>query len=168
MTPYLAARASLPATFVPRPGLEIQREGLRYEKKVQLALAKLGRAQGWTVEPNPWFRYKKTSRSQKFSHCQPDALIHDLGPHVVVVEIKLAATPLALEKLESLYVPIVASALGLPTKPLIITRSFLAWHRAQPNGYAFPDHGLSFTASLRETIDSLLPLYLWSGRGQIT
>lgn len=152
-----AQRATKPHAF-PRPSKLIQREGLSYQRKVYLALKR-----NFNVEYGPWFKYEKWGLPR---YCQPDIILHE-SSRAIVIEIKLAATPLALEKLESLYVPVVSSALGVPAKPLVITRSLSHWSPAgTPRGLSL-DRGLSFTASLTQTIDSLLPLYLWSGRGQI-
>lgn len=135
----------------------VQKFGLSYENKAFLALEELGKSHGFEVEHNPWFKYNNGS------YCSPDILLRSPS-RIIVIEVKLAATPLALEKLESLYVPVVELALGLEAFPLVITRSLTAWKKGDPD----LDKGLSFTSGFFETVNSFLPVYLWSGRGKIT
>lgn len=140
----------------------IQKVGLSYEKKVAQALEEFGKTKGFVVEHGPWFKYILAESQDEPSYCQPDVVLYN-SSRAIVVEVKLAATVLALEKLETLYAPVVEACLLIPAWPLVITRSLTAWNKSSG-----ADHGLSFTADLFSTLNSVLPVYLWPGRGKIT
>lgn len=135
---------------LPKPGELIQKTGLRYERRVIRAL----RARGFDLEHNPWFEWKN---GKEFGICCPDAIVYELNLNrALVVEIKLSATVLALEKVRDFYCPIVSRALAIKTLPLIITRSIARMEKRETP-----------IQTLWEAVDSDWPVYLWPGNGPI-
>lgn len=140
-----------PPRDLPKPGEEIQKAGLRYERRVIRAL----RARGFDLEHNPWFGWKNDKEESGI--CCPDVIVHELNLNrALVVEIKLSATVLALEKVRDFYCPIVSSALFLKTLPLVITRSIAQMEKRETP-----------IQTLWEAVDSDWPVYLWPGNGPI-
>lgn len=106
---------------LPKPKSGPARAGLWYQARFSKAFG-LSIPDGFIVETNPWFSYFDSS-SRKESICSPDLIAIDTeNEFVVVVEVKTTWTPLALEKLNSLYCPVVSRAFGLPTTPLVVCR----------------------------------------------
>ncbi len=105
---------------VPSNGLAMV--GLQYERRVGKELAAhvdAGRAA--SVEGNPWFSFTDAVGS---AQCSPDFLLHcDLW--LFVIEVKLHWTPIAAAKLNDLYRPVVAKALGTPVNTLVICRNMV-------------------------------------------
>ena len=88
--------------------------GLRFENSLGRALEQLK-----SVEHNPWFEFRDASG---FRCCSPDFLIDD-GDCLIVVECKYTYTPLALQKLKALYIPVISLALNKCAHPLVIVRN---------------------------------------------
>lgn len=106
-----------------RPKSPIARQGLNYQQKVFLALRAALPAKGFTIEQTPWFRYR-TNTDGPDQYCEPDILITDLeDAYIIVIEVKLSWVPNALDKLKTLYCPVVSRARSIPTKPLIIAKN---------------------------------------------
>lgn len=147
MTITLAKRSD--KKLLLKPKLEIQKEGLRYQKRV----AKILKNTGCQIEVDPCFSY---SRGGKEHFCFPDILVHEPKlDRIIVIEVKLSYTPQALTKLKSLYIPIVGQVFGQKAYPLVIVRS------------AVPGE-IGFHSSLKNAIFSPNPVYLWPGYGPIT
>ena len=131
---------------LPTPQTLVQKQGLRYERKVVRAL----KIRGCDLEHNPWFQ------KPDGSFCCPDIIVYELNlGRAIVVEVKLTYTPEALEKLNLVYCPIVASVTGLKTKPLVIVKHSKG-------------HMVKFQSSFWDTINFHPPVYLWPGIGPIT
>ncbi len=130
--------------FVPLPTTESQKLGLRYEKKVVRALL----ARGCDLEHNPWF-------GGDWGVCCPDVVVYELCKNrAIVIEVKLSYTPEALKKLVELYCPVVESAVGLRTFPLVICKNVSFGVNLSPK-------------KLYEVLDRAWPIYQWLGRGVI-
>jgi hypothetical protein len=109
------------------------------------------RQRGFDLEHNPWFA---AASGEVFV---PDILIYELClQRVIVVEVKLTYTPGALEKLNSLYCPIVGLVTGLKPRPMVITKTLRA------------DGAEVAPKAFYQTLDSPLPVYQWLGHGPIT
>lgn len=124
--------------------------GLAYERKFIKTLKESpGRPPSVGIEHNPWMSYRDASGTTQF--CCPDGLIIDSKfEFILVLEIKLTWTPEATVKLQELYCPVVARALGVPAKGLVICRNLL------PDSPR-PQSSLTFAAM------SATPLYQWLG-----
>lgn len=126
--------------------------GLLYERKAAKML-KTVIPKSMTIEHGPWFYY--TASEGVSGACQPDILIHDNDfGYIIVVEIKNTWVPGAIMKLRALYCPVVAKALGRPTKPLVLVKNLTPDSpRPQPT--------LSFGLVANN------PLIQWLGQGTI-
>lgn len=89
----------------------VQRQGLRYQHAVVKALG--------GTSPGQWFQFRDANGP---GHCQPDLLTYHRGV-IWVIEVKLTYTPEADTQLAQLYLPVVAMALGAPTRGLIVCRN---------------------------------------------
>lgn len=139
---FLAKR--IPPRPLPKPTTLQQKQGLRYEKNVVKAL----RARGFDLEHNPWFEHTH-------GVCCPDIIVYELSQNrAIVIEVKLTFVPEALDKLRTLYCPIVAEVTGLRALPAIIFK----------NGNA---SGIAFQPSFWQMLDTPSPIYLWPGHGPI-
>lgn len=127
------------------------RTGVAFERKFIRALtSSSGLPKGLVIEHGPWFEYRQSNDPEPHV-CSPDFLINDTDfGYTIVGEIKLTWVPEAFLKLKNLYCPVVAQALGGPTRPLVIVRN-LAPDSPRPQ----PSLSFAFTA-----ID---PLYQWLG-----
>lgn len=104
------------------------------------------------LENNPWFYYETETEK---SACSTDALIFDMEfGFIIVVEIKNTWTPLAIQKLNGLYCPVVRKVFNKPTKPLVIVRNLIP-------GSPLPK--LSITSALLSEV----PLVQWFGSGTL-
>lgn len=90
--------------------------GLRYEAKVAKNLKALPVVAKF--ERNPWFRFVDL---QGMTYCSPDGIIKLVDGTIVVYEVKYTYTPEAMQKLETLYSPVVRRALRLTVPPLLLT-----------------------------------------------
>ena len=105
---------------LPYPPTPIARAGLRFEKKVFAELQKSVKE----IEHNPWFSYKLCDGGHGI--CCPDILIRDSeNPLIIVIEVKHTWVPHALNKLKTLYCPIVEKALQIKTRPLVIAKHLI-------------------------------------------
>ena len=99
--------------------------GLRYERSIGKELRRLGNSDPDFIqlEHNPWFEF--TDRYGN-GQCSPDFIIHRRGT-IIVAEIKLTYTPMALRKLTDLYIPVIHVALDghndISLFPLVICKS---------------------------------------------
>jgi len=141
----------IPPQVLPPPTTEIQKQGLRYEKKVVKAL----KTRGCELEHNPWFSYNTSC------YC-PDIIIYELPLNrIIVVEVKLTYTPMALAKLRGLYCPMIKSATTIERYkvfPLVICKNIT------PNVL----NDLFFNDSIHSAVESHSPIYVWPGNGPIT
>jgi hypothetical protein len=129
--------------------------GLKYERAA-IAMLKSIIPQSMSLEANPWFYYKGLDASGSVSGaCSTDALIFDNEfDFIIVVEIKNTYIPVAIDKLNSLYCPVVAKVFGKPTKPLVLVRNLIP---------GSPVPKLSISSALLADI----PLVQWIGTGKI-
>lgn len=102
----------------------VQLKGLRYQRTLGKALEKY--LTDAVVIPEPWYEYTRRNPdgTQESNICAPDFLLQK-NNIIIVIEVKLTFVYSAIEKLNNLYVPIVAHA-NRNTKqifPLIITRT---------------------------------------------
>lgn len=82
----------------------VQRQGIRYERKVH---EKLAPEYEWRYLQSPWIRYQ--SAGDGFHWCQPDALLfHPERGRITVLEIKLRHTDAAYRQMFDLYRPVVS------------------------------------------------------------
>lgn len=113
------------------------------------------KARNFTLEHNPWFEYLGRV------YC-PDIIIYELPfNRIIVVEVKLTYTPMALAKLKGIYCPMVKSATTLEKYkifPLVICKNIT------PNVL----NDLFFNDSIHSAIESHSPIYVWPGNGPIT
>ena len=127
-------------------------QGLRFERAVAKSLLALSLEEHFTVEHNPFIQYWTVHALH--AYCEPDFVLTLQDGTVVVVECKLTWVPDALEKLQRLYLPVVAKiypAKG-PIRPLVIVKTT---HRAAPPA----------AYSVREALRSPEPLVQWLGHG---
>jgi|SRR6516162_9948253 hypothetical protein len=88
------------------------RNGLNYEKGFIRALEKAVRGTNLIVESNSWFAYRDSDNN---SHCcAPDAIILMGVLPVAIIEIKYTWVATALDKIQSIYWPVVSLAIGCP------------------------------------------------------
>jgi hypothetical protein len=103
-----------------KPKSQAAKNGLRYEARVGKELQHhvvAGHFQ--RIEHNPWFVFEDIYGA---ASCSPDFLLYtDTG--IIIVEVKLTWKEVAIHKLNDLYGPVVAAALGHSTMPLIICRN---------------------------------------------
>lgn len=125
--------------------------GLRYEKKVVLAISESITTPKIRLEHNPWFRFVDSSRS---GYASPDILLF-CGSFMVIVEIKYTFTVEALRKVRRFYEPIVRGVYQLPAIPMIVARN-LTPEAPKPN--------YTIHAALGETGH----LLHWMGEGKIS
>lgn len=102
-TPPIHYVRSCDARPLPRVTNELQRNGLRYQKRVTQALAAICSRRGAKFFPEPWFEF---SDSNGRGQIAPDAIII-FGDQIIVIEVKTTYVPIAITKLEGLYVPLV-------------------------------------------------------------
>lgn len=128
----LTARRSLRELHPPRPTSTAGVAGLRFERRVNRQLLKHVDGKRFAkLEHNPWFTYSDQFGS---GACCPDFILWSPEEtFVVVTEVKLTWVSSAALKLQDLYMPVVSTALGVPTMPLTIVRNLTAeapeaWH----------------------------------------
>ncbi len=148
----------LHATQIKRPNFPTkrlakrQRSGIVFQNRFTKALEKNLPGDIGSI-PEPWFSYADTkSKSEnKWGICSPDIVLVDTeNKFILVIEVKTTWTPEALEKLKTLYCPVVARAFGFPTKPLVVCKNLTPESpRPQPT--------ISFA------LLSQNPLYQWLG-----
>lgn len=145
----------IPPRPLPKPKTEIQKQGLRYEKRVIKQLKR-----HWEVEHNPWFETQVQDDHPKFL-C-PDAIIWQQG-QIIVLEVKLTYTPEALKKLKEKYVPAVEQTYeGSKVLPLVIAKN-----TPPIAGIPGENEFRVFHQSLKEALGHFWPVYFWSGRGPL-
>lgn len=130
-----------------------QRRGLAFERRAAATFSKLPRIS--KVEHNPWFGF---AHSGGGDICSPDLLLWCADGSLIVAEVKLTWVPEALEKLELLYLPVVASAhrgSNLKTILPLVVAKFLT---AEAPAAAF---------SISEALALNSKLLHWLGRGAI-
>ena len=143
-TPGSSLTKRIPPRVLPLPQSELQKAGLRYERKVVRAL----RSRGFDLEHNPWFEYWN-------GVCCPDIIVYELSKtRAIVIEVKNTYTPEALMKLHTVYCPVVAEVTKLITLPLVIIKNANS-------------AGIEFQPTFYQTLDSPSPVYLWPGNGPI-
>ena len=98
-----------------RPRAAAKIAGLRYEREVAKMLGLLGAVHG------RWFEYWDSAGR---GFCQPDLVLPWRGK-LVVFECKYTWTPVAHTQLDSLYLPVVAKALGKPVLGAVICKKLL-------------------------------------------
>lgn len=138
------------ARNLPKPTTVPTRAGVNYEKSFLKALReRVG--PNFTIEHNTPFLYRHHDSVNQF--CIPDILMFDQREgFIVVIEVKQTFVEGALEKLKTLYCPVVRKAYELPTTPLVVCRYLTP-------GSPIPSGRLSFAMSAR------YPLYQWIGSG---
>lgn len=111
------------ASYLPTPPLFItqtpprftkaQKDGLRYEKRVQTYIRKLmSGLSDVSVLFNPWVLYHNRSNGPTAANfCQPDCVI-DAGDKVIIVECKLQHTNDSWQQLRLLYEPVLRKIYG--------------------------------------------------------
>lgn len=105
----------------PKPSNSAARIGLRFENRVGKELQRhVMPGRFLELEHNPWFTFYD---AYGVSNCSPDFLLWIEGKGVVIVEVKLTWVEVALAKLHELYCPVISTALGYPTLPLVIVRN---------------------------------------------
>lgn len=145
--------AQIAAPKFPRPKLPRQRAGLAYQRQVAKAFA-ASAPSGILVHPDTWYSYQAEVNG-KWSMCSPDVLLFDAeNGFIVAVEVKTTYTPLALEKLQRVYCPVVSRATGLPVTPLVVCKHLIP---QCPR----PSPTISFA------LLSGKPLFQWLGKGPI-
>lgn len=93
-----------------------QKNGLRYEAKVQVFFASL-----WpTYTASPYVRFRDESG---WRHCIPDGLL-TFKTHVVLFEIKSQHMPDAWWQLRRLYIPVVEAAVKRTVFPVEVVAQF--------------------------------------------
>lgn len=85
--------------------------GVRYEKAVGKQFAQESRGR--------WFEYEDRNG---LGYCQVDLLLGQLG-RLIVVEAKYTWTLAGHEELETLYLPVVEEAFGVPVKGVVVSRN---------------------------------------------
>lgn len=138
------------ARNLPKPTTVPTRAGVNYEKSFVKALReRVGTS--LKVEHNPPFVYRYHDEINKF--CIPDVLLFDEEEKfIAVMEVKQTFVEGALDKLKTLYCPVVQKALGLPCTPLVVCRYLTP---GSPN----PASRLAYALTAR------YPLYQWIGSG---
>lgn len=108
-----AAFAATPPPFITSSNkptfTKAQKDGLRYEKRAQNYLIKLGgRFDHFRVLCNPWILFHSVGApSSSIQFCQPDCLlIDDTEKKVTIVECKLSHTPDSWKQVRQLYEPV--------------------------------------------------------------
>jgi len=132
-------------------------DGIRYERRLSRSLAILAKEQGLILEYQPWFEYK--TPVDITNYCAPDFLLYEPnGTWVIVIDAKRSFYPQALDKLRTLYVPVVSKSfqrLAL-VYPLMICRDLIP---GCPKPIEF----------LHESITTpLTSVYHWLGQGSLT
>ena len=122
-------------------------QGLAYERAIAQALApqvsKLRRGQ--------WFEF---CDSGVVRHCQVD-FVFPLADEAVILEAKLTDTDRAYGQLRGLYFPVLALALGVPVRGVVVAR-----HLRSDSGRPF--------GSIREALSAPgIPLVHWIGTGPL-
>lgn len=116
----LSAARTSPA-HTPKASSDAAKQGLRYEKRVRVQLAKhVALGHFVRLEHNPWFSYADRFGS---GYCSPDFLLWRSAREVIIVEVKLTWVVAALGKIMELYKPVVEVALGVTAEPLVIVRN---------------------------------------------
>lgn len=97
------------------------KRGLQYEQRVFTALkAFVSEDKFFKIEHNPWFSF---TDANGHNYCAPDILLHYKHSTVVIVEVKLTWVKEAKPKLDQLYVPVIATALGRKVEALVVCRN---------------------------------------------
>jgi len=144
----------IPSQKLPRPTSTLAKLGLAFERKFIRALRE-STPRGIFVENNPWYSYVEDEVTRT---CSPDFLIIDeIDGYGIVGEIKLNRTPLALQKLNDLYVPLLNSCSrksGISFKPVVIVKNLTTDSpRPQPR--------------LTWAFNAIEPLFHWPGLGTV-
>jgi len=114
-----AFRAQKPE-FSPQAVSPSARRGLIFERNVKRQLEwHLVQGRYLLLEHNSWFTYGASENKDQI--CSPDFLLH-FPDKIYIIEVKLTWTPEARQKLDQLYSPIVAKALGKPTSGFVLCR----------------------------------------------
>ena len=117
----LVAKRAMVPLYLPKASTAAGRLGLRYEKRVRAQLQRhVAEGHFTSLEHNPWFTFSDIYGA---SACSPDFLLWLAEGRIIVAEVKLTWTPSAVAKLVELYLPVVGTALGVPTYPLVIVRN---------------------------------------------
>ena len=115
-----AARAA--PRDLPRGTSPVARQGLSYERKFVRALESASTA-ATKIDHNPWFAYK-TLRAPAPAFCCPDIITFSPEDEFITVfELKRTWTPEAAQKLQELYCPVVAKALGIPAVGVVVCKN---------------------------------------------
>lgn len=123
-----------------------QAQGIRYERKVGVALTALAKGIGAKLEHNPWFRYTDATGTRS---CSPDYLLV-LDDLALVVEVKNTWVPTAEPKLRNLYIPVVSHVLRpIQCGAVIICKNLVADAPAP-------------TLALADAFRLSTPVYHWS------
>src|SRR5215469_9962023 len=143
----------IPRRTLPKPTSNLAKLGLSYERKLVKALDESA-PPGISIVHNPWLEYRRTGDELKT--CCPDIIIVDEAEgYAMVVEVKLNWTPLALQKLRDLYVPVlnhVGRKFNYKNKPLVIVKN-LTPDSPRPQ------------SRLTWAFNAETPLFHWSGLG---
>lgn len=106
----------VPTTLVPKANSAWARAGLRYERNLARTLQRAG----IDILHNPQFYYETPHNS---GYCLPDIVLLGFRPFPIVIEVKLSYREEAIEKLRSLYCPVLRAALGVPlARPVVVTK----------------------------------------------
>lgn len=141
-----------------------QSAGLAYERKVISALADglVLSGCGFDLSHNPWFEY---NTAQGRGYCVPDAMLSmQSGEYVdtiFVIEVKLTYVPDAIEKLDSVYCPIVRKAFNSSAVvPIVICKNLVPQApRAMPTFFG--------AVAYAETDEDKFALVQWLGNGKL-
>ena len=103
-----------------------------------------------------WFSFVDANG---LGYCQPDVLL-GLDGQVVVLECKLTEVDEARKQLAYLYLPVVAKALGKPTKGIVVVRHLT--RESNPSNVC-----TSLGEALKRATSEYYPTLHWIGRGPI-
>jgi hypothetical protein len=144
---------AIPAVKLPRPNHPAARRGLAYQRSFTKAL-RLTAPKDFQIFPEQWLSYWTKGATVSLICCPDIILVDTLERFAIVVEVKTTYTPLAFEKLQRLYCPVVSRAFNLPTKPLVVCKNLSV-------GCPRPNQTISFALISPE------PLLNWIGRGPV-
>jgi hypothetical protein len=133
-------------------------DGIRYERRLAKSLTALANERNLKLEYQPWFEY--TTGVNIKNYCAPDFLLYPpAGSWLIVIDAKRSFYQEALNKLQTLYVPVVSESLLTDNfrlvYPLMICRNL------DPNC----PKPIEF---MREAITTpLTSVYHWLGQGSL-
>lgn len=141
---------------------KVQKDGLRYEKRVQIYLESLCRAnEEFACLCNPWIIFgRKGDSPTVLNLCQPDCLvINRSARRIIIVEAKLSHTPDSWRQIRQLYEPVVKKIFPAFSFSFLEICKWFDPHIGYPETYYYAEHVL-------EAEEGKIGIHIYKPRGR--